>query len=415
LTRIKQQSGNACELIPEKCVEPTITRKAGGLDSTAIGGKRQGREVPQSLRVEPGAKLPVWKTQSLDHNSNRWIPAPCWQKKECDQVNCPAFNRSDLRCWRLLNTLCGGERQPNIIDRWHQCLICPVFEAHAEAAPGGWKQFLSEEVIHFLKNETHGAKLKNDSSLAEILDNLTHGLLIVDEKRRINYFNTAAEQITGLSTDDVKGRACEDVFASTNSEADDRLQKVIQAGENILNQEGTITRINGRAVPIICSTLALKNQHGRVIGGMEIFKDISVRKGLEADLKRTENKYHRIFEGSKDMIFITSRDGKIKDVNQAGIDLMGYTDKQEVLSLASVENLYSNRRHWRVFQKQIDLYGYVKDFEARFKKKDGILIHCLLSGNAVRSNDGTKASLKISPPAWTPFASCSNGTRSCCF
>ncbi len=266
MTRIKQQSGNAPELIPEKCFE------------------------------------------TLDHNSNRLKLDPCW------------------------------------------------------------KQFLSEEVIHF-KNETHGAKFQIEPSLAEILDNLTHGLFIVDEKRRIYYFNTAAEQITGLATDDVKGRSCEDVFEITNSEADCRLQKVIQGGENILNQEGTITRIDGKAVPIICSTLVLKNPHGRVIGGMEVFKDISVRKGLEADLKRTEGKYNRIFEGSKDMIFITSRDGKIKDVNQAGIDLMGYTDKQEVLSLESMENLYGNRRHWRVFQKQIDLHGYVKDFEARFKKR----------------------------------------------
>ena len=46
-------------------VESTTTRTAGGLDFTAIGGKRQGREVPQSLRVEPGAKHPVWKTQSI--------------------------------------------------------------------------------------------------------------------------------------------------------------------------------------------------------------------------------------------------------------------------------------------------------------------------------------------------------------
>jgi hypothetical protein len=38
-------------------------RGRGGLDFTAIGGKRQGREVPQPLRVEPGAKHPVWKTQ----------------------------------------------------------------------------------------------------------------------------------------------------------------------------------------------------------------------------------------------------------------------------------------------------------------------------------------------------------------
>jgi len=31
--------------------EPTTTRTAGGLDFTAIGGKRQGREVPQSLET----------------------------------------------------------------------------------------------------------------------------------------------------------------------------------------------------------------------------------------------------------------------------------------------------------------------------------------------------------------------------
>jgi len=47
-----------------KKTESTTTRTAGGLDFTAIGGKRQGREVPQSLRVEPDAKHPVWKTQS---------------------------------------------------------------------------------------------------------------------------------------------------------------------------------------------------------------------------------------------------------------------------------------------------------------------------------------------------------------
>ncbi|MDH3876556.1 MAG: hypothetical protein OEU55_05690 [Desulfobacterales bacterium] len=41
----------------------TTTRTAGGLDFTAIGGKRQGREGPQSLWVEPGASHPVWKTQ----------------------------------------------------------------------------------------------------------------------------------------------------------------------------------------------------------------------------------------------------------------------------------------------------------------------------------------------------------------
>jgi molybdate transport system ATP-binding protein len=53
-------------IILNRRVESTTTRKAGGLDFTAIGGKRQGSKAPQSLRVEPGANHPVWKTQSAD-------------------------------------------------------------------------------------------------------------------------------------------------------------------------------------------------------------------------------------------------------------------------------------------------------------------------------------------------------------
>jgi hypothetical protein len=34
------------------------------LGFAAKGGKRQGHAVPVSLRVKPGAKHPVWKTQS---------------------------------------------------------------------------------------------------------------------------------------------------------------------------------------------------------------------------------------------------------------------------------------------------------------------------------------------------------------
>ena len=52
---------------PASGAESTTTRKAGGLDFTAYGGKIQGREVPQIVEnnaAEPGAEHPVWKAQS---------------------------------------------------------------------------------------------------------------------------------------------------------------------------------------------------------------------------------------------------------------------------------------------------------------------------------------------------------------
>jgi hypothetical protein len=38
-------------------LESTTTRTSGGLDFAAIDGKRQGHEVPQSLRVEPWMRV----------------------------------------------------------------------------------------------------------------------------------------------------------------------------------------------------------------------------------------------------------------------------------------------------------------------------------------------------------------------
>ena len=109
---------------------------------------------------------------------------------------------------------------------------------------------------------------------------------------------------------------------------------------------------------------------------------------LQQDLKDSENRYRCLFEGSKDMIFITFKDGTFQDVNQAAVDLLGYGSKEELLSLGAAEKVYHNTMHWKVFRQQINREGFVKDFEAKFKKKDGNLLHCLLSGNAVWGKNG---------------------------
>ena len=116
------------------------------------------------------------------------------------------------------------------------------------------------------------------------------------------------------------------------------------------------------------------------------YDDAAVCK-LQDDLQDSERRYRCLFEGSKDMIFITFKDGLFQDVNQAAVDLLGYDSKQELLCLGSAEKVYDNVMHWEVFQRQIDRDGFVKDFEAKFKKKDGSLLHCLLSGNAVWGKD----------------------------
>jgi hypothetical protein len=54
-----------------KVPESTTTRKAGGLDFAAIGGKRQGREVPHSLKTTRWNRvrsmtIPLYERDGLD-------------------------------------------------------------------------------------------------------------------------------------------------------------------------------------------------------------------------------------------------------------------------------------------------------------------------------------------------------------
>lgn len=155
----------------------------------------------------------------------------------------------------------------------------------------------------------------------------------------------------------------------------------------VKDYEAEFKKRDNSPVHVLISSWQYKNPKTGMIEFEGMIKDITQRKLLEDDLKLSESKYRRIFEGSKDMIFITAKNGRIKEVNQACVDLLGFDSKKEVLSLNSVEGIYANPMHWQVFQKQIDRHGFVKDFEAGFKKKDGTRLHCLLSGNAVRGED----------------------------
>jgi PAS domain S-box-containing protein len=241
--------------------------------------------------------------------------------------------------------------------------------------------------LHLIPDK-HKKDFQEEQDILQILNNLPDGLFTMDIEGRITYFNAAAEQITGLSVSDAIGMKCNQVFKSPACKTDCPLQRNGLAQKDVYNREVTVARADGKEVPIICSFSRLRGPNGCVVGGVQVFIDISGRKRLEDDLRLSERKYRRIFEGSKDMILIISKEGAIKDVNQAGVDLLGYESKKELLELRSVEEIYDNPKHWQVFQKQIHRDGFFKDFEAGFKKKDGTRLHCLLSGTADRGKDG---------------------------
>ncbi len=116
-------------------------------------------------------------------------------------------------------------------------------------------------------------------------------------------------------------------------------------------------------------------------------KMIQDLKQSQEALQEAEQKYRMIFENSKDMIFITSVDGKFIEVNQAGVEMLGYAHKEELLK-TFVRDIYFNYEDRKKFQAEVARKGFAKDFEVMLKRKDNTPLHCLITATGRRDGEG---------------------------
>ncbi len=139
-----------------------------------------------------------------------------------------------------------------------------------------------------------------------ILDSIAEGVFTVDLTWKITSFNRAAEKITGIPRQEAIGRPCSDVFRANICEADCALRRTMETGKPALaNKAIYIVNARGERIPVSVSTAILRDQGGKIIGGVEIFRDLSLveelRKELEgrysfADILSQNHEMHRLFD-----------------------------------------------------------------------------------------------------------------------
>jgi len=115
--------------------------------------------------------------------------------------------------------------------------------------------------------------------------------------------------------------------------------------------------------------------------------DLTKQKQAEEFLRDSEKKYRTLFENSKDAIYIGTKEGRFIDLNQSMLDLFGYT-REEMMEITKSE-LYANPSKRSVVTKKLEQDGSLRDYETKYKRKDGTEIGCLLTATVWRSDDGS--------------------------
>ncbi|MCD6303961.1 MAG: sigma 54-interacting transcriptional regulator [Planctomycetes bacterium] len=129
------------------------------------------------------------------------------------------------------------------------------------------------------------AKLREHDRQCVILDSINEGVFTVDCNWRITDFNRAAERITGVPREEALGKPCCEVFRSSMCESNCALRRSIQTGRPVVNATAHIITAGGGRVPIRVSTAVLKDEQGRIVGGVETFQDFSQLEELQKALR----------------------------------------------------------------------------------------------------------------------------------
>jgi PAS domain S-box-containing protein len=124
-----------------------------------------------------------------------------------------------------------------------------------------------------------------DRRLKTILDTLETGVLTVDRGGHISFFNATAETLTGYARSEILGKHFSMLFAHKVNPDVYLLQKTIADAKPRVSREGILKTSKGERIPVRARYMALKNEQGRVIGGLVTFSDLSLMYQLEGVIR----------------------------------------------------------------------------------------------------------------------------------
>jgi PAS domain S-box-containing protein len=122
-------------------------------------------------------------------------------------------------------------------------------------------------------------------------------------------------------------------------------------------------------------------------------RDITDHRRAQQALRASEERYREIFEGSLDTLFISTPEGHLLDINPAGLRLLGYDSKDELLQV-DIEELYVDPDVRQSGLDRLAKEEFLRDFELRLRRKDGSQVAVLETTTAVKGESGELFALR---------------------
>lgn len=223
----------------------------------------------------------------LDPRISLGVRVNCWEIKNCSRTDCEAYMNLGQQCWYIDGTPCEGY-ESRFPQKLQGCRKCEVYQLHR-----------GDEIVQLadaFKHMTAVARKSRDRLVQsgrfqkQLIQNSFDGIVATDENDVITIFNHVAEELIGVSAEEVLGKRDWRAFFEDGLEKSMDLplsHERFHRARGFAGRDTKILREDGKLVDVLLSGISLFEE-GRHLGKVFFFQDLREVKRLREDLIRSE-------------------------------------------------------------------------------------------------------------------------------
>lgn len=210
---------------------------------------------------------------------------------------------------------------------------------------------------------------------AEMFDSISDFMLLHDDQQKILRVNRSLSEKLGKHPAAVLGLPVRDLFGLFSN---------APACPFCLDLRGNEFRDEFRE-PKTGNTYLVSSSRLRGMAE-ESQQIVHVLKDVTAS-RRAERLYRELFDNIQEGAYFSAPDGRLLEVNDALVRMLGYNSREELLNV-SAQELYVEPAHRELMARALNQFGRLRNHELALLRRDGSIIYVLANSFVVRDDSG---------------------------